>query len=116
MAQQVVIDSNYITLGVGHWELVWGSVDPQQLGKKQIRIACDLSGGSMIVTLPPAATEQSYNAELFFCNVSGGGVIIHRYGTDTINGHPLTPPLTLQYQMGICTNKYGSNWTLRSMR
>lgn len=117
MAQLILIDSNYITIGVGAWELAWGDIDTQQLSKKRILIGCDTTQGSMIITLPPAATQQSYNVELFFCSLGNmGGVALHRNGTDTINGHPAAPPLTLQYQIGIYTNKYGANWTQRSMR
>lgn len=117
MPNPILLNSNYITIGVGQWQLVWDSIDPQQLPLRQIRIACDTTIGSMIITLPPAATEQAKNVELFFCSIgNGGGVLFHRHGSDTINGHPAAPPLTLQYQIGIYFNAYGANWTVRSLR
>ncbi len=111
---QVLINGSKLKLTAGAYQLVWGSVNPQELNNSEVVIACDATDGDVDVILPPTSQQQSNFATIAvgkIDNEKDKSVNIYPSGDDTMDGK-LSVQLRGQYNSVFIKNLYGSDWTL----
>ena len=109
---QILIGGSKIKLTKGDYQLVWGSVNPQELNNAQIVVACDATDGEVNVMLPPTTQQQSNFATIWVGKLDSvkNNVTIYPSDGDTINGQS-SAPIPEQYNWGFLQNLNGTNWT-----
>ncbi len=110
---QVLISGNKLKLTTGSYQLVWGSLNPQELNNSAIVIACDLTDGGLNVILPPTSQQQSNFATIVVGKVDSAknNVTVYPSDGDTIDGQSDTI-LGGQFDFRFAQNLYGANWTV----
>lgn len=109
---KVLIDSNIIRLTAGSYELIWGSLDPQQLQLSKVTVLIDETDGSVDILLPPTTDTQSKYAQLIVAITTeqGNSVSVSAFDGDTFNGGDALAEFSGYGKMFQCSYLFDSVW------
>ena len=102
-------------LTAGAWELVWGTLDPQNLSTQRVIIFSDATDGEVDITLPPTSDPKTKEVQLYIINTSDTTNKSYAYPADgdTLRGETGRISVFNGYGKGSgiwLLNLYDSNW------
>ena len=109
---QILISGSKIKLTAGSYQLVWGSVNPQELNNRQVVVLCDSTDDEVYVYLPPTTQQQSNFAQFVVGKISDdlNNIYLKPSDGDNVNGNP-DYSTKGNFEYFIAQNFDGNNWS-----